>query len=63
MKEVSKINSITEYNKMVGVKTLHPLISAIDMSEVNQFSAFPMIANFYAIYFVEVECGVMKIWT
>lgn len=60
MKELLKISSITEYNKMMGVKTLHPLISAIDMSEVNHFPKFPMIANFYAIYFVEVECGVMK---
>ncbi|MFV0531324.1 MAG: helix-turn-helix domain-containing protein [Flavobacteriales bacterium] len=60
MGEVLKINSITDYNRIVGVKTLHPLISAIDMTEVDHFPISPMVSNFYTIYFVEVECGVMK---
>ncbi|SHL41890.1 Helix-turn-helix domain-containing protein [Chishuiella changwenlii] len=45
---------------MIGVKTLHPLISAVDMSEVDNFPLSPMISNFYTIYFIEIECGVMK---
>lgn len=60
MEEVIEVKSITEYNKMVGVKTLHPLISAIDMTEVEHFPIAPMLSNFYTIYFVEVECGTMK---
>lgn len=60
MDELSKINSITEYNKIVGVNTIHPLISAIEMSEVSEFPISPIFSNFYSIYFVEAECGLMK---
>lgn len=60
MEEILKINSIAEYNRLVGAKTLHPLVSAIDISEVGKFLISTIVSNFYTIYFVEVECGVMK---
>ncbi len=60
MEKILKVNSISDYNRMVGAKTWHPLISAIEMAEVEQFPMAPLVADFYAIYFVEVECGTIK---
>jgi hypothetical protein len=33
MEEIIKIESAGDYNKMLGIKTLHPLVSVIDSVE------------------------------
>lgn len=32
-KELLNIRTVTEYNEMLGVETLHPLVSVIDLSK------------------------------
>lgn len=34
MGEILKMNTIHDYHEFLGVKTLHPLVSVIDLSEV-----------------------------
>ena len=40
MNDIVKIKSVTEYNKLVGQETLHPLVSMIDFSKTKPFHYF-----------------------
>ena len=33
MNEIIQLNSVDVYNKMYGLKTLHPLVSVVDLRE------------------------------
>lgn len=57
MSDINRINSITEYNNLVGQETLHPLISIIDFSKVEPFSFFKAQMNLYAIFLKDIKCG------
>lgn len=57
MSDIIKINSVTEYNNMVGQETLHPLISIIDFSKVDPFAFQKTQINLYAIFLKDIKCG------
>ena len=59
MEEIVKLESITTY-KMRGVKTLHPLITVIDLSKAEPMAAKTFNFGLYAIYLKELECGELK---
>lgn len=40
MGEIIRINTVAEYNKQVGVETLHPLVSVVDFEKVEPFCYF-----------------------
>lgn len=56
-KKILNIETISEYNNMLGVETLHPLVSVIDMSKVAPIRHMRHIFGFYAIFLKEVKCG------
>lgn len=55
--EIHKIKSIDEYNKLMGVETLHPLVSVIDWSKCEPMRHGKFIFEFYAVFLKEVKCG------
>jgi len=57
MNEISRINTITEYNNFIGQETLHPLVSIIDFSQIEPFYFFRKQMGIYAIFLKEVKCG------
>lgn len=57
MKEIMRINTVTEYNNLIGQETLHPLISLIDFSKIEPFHFFRAHLGVYAIFLKEVKCG------
>nr|WP_319271285.1 helix-turn-helix domain-containing protein [uncultured Draconibacterium sp.] len=57
MSDVKKINSVTEYNNLVGQETLHPLVSVIDFSKVEPFRYFKGQMDVYAIFLKDIKCG------
>lgn len=59
MSEITKINSITEYNKLVGIETLHPLVSVVDFEKVEPFCYFRRQLGVYAIFLKDAKCGNM----
>lgn len=59
MSEISRINTVTEYNNLVGQETLHPLVSVIDFSKVEPFYFFRKQMGIYAIFLKEAKCGNM----
>lgn len=60
MEEIVKLDSVTEYNKMRGVETLHPLITVIDLSKATPMPAQSFHFGLYAIYLKELKCGELK---
>ena len=57
MSEISRINTITEYNNFIGQETLHPLVSVIDFSKIEPFYFFRKQMGIYAIFLKEAKCG------
>ncbi|GAA5089890.1 helix-turn-helix domain-containing protein [Chryseobacterium ginsengisoli] len=60
MEEIVKIDTVTNYNKMRGVQTLHPLITVIDLAKTDPMPAQTFRFGLYAIYLKELKCGELK---
>lgn len=60
MSEIIKIETIDQYNKLRGIKTLHPLISVMDLSQLAAMPSHTFNFGFYAIYLKELICGEIK---
>jgi len=60
MDEILKLDSITQYNSMRGVETLHPLVSVVDMSNATPAQSARIHFGFYCVFLKEVNCGDLK---
>ena len=56
-KKIRNIETVSEYNDMLGVETLHPLVSVIDLSQARMLRHARQTFSFYAIFLKEVKCG------
>lgn len=56
-KQVLNIDSVVAYNTMLGIETLHPLVSVIDMAQVRMLRHRRQLFGFYALFLKEVKCG------
>ena len=59
MNEILKLNTVTEYNKLAGVETLHPLVSVVDFEKSEPFCFFIAQLGFYTIFIKDTKCGNM----
>ena len=59
MDKIIHIENIFQYNERVGVETLHPLVSVIDMSQARRLSHQRQTYGFYTVFLKEVKCGDM----
>lgn len=59
MDGITRINTVTEYNNIVGQETLHPLVSIIDFEKAQPFYYFRMQLSMYAIFLKDLKCGDM----
>lgn len=57
MQKITKLESVTQYNQLRGVKTLHPLVTMVDLSKAAPMPAQTFHFGLYAIYLKELECG------
>lgn len=61
MEDIIQIESISQYNNMRGVKTLHPLITIIDLSKIiKPIDEGTFNFGLYAVYLKELNCGELK---
>jgi AraC-like DNA-binding protein len=60
MEEIVKIDSVTGYNNMRGVETLHPLVTVLDLSKAQPMPAKTFNFGVYAVYLKELKCGELK---
>lgn len=49
--------SISEYNNLLGVETLHPLVGVVDWAEARPMRHARQSYGFYAVMLKEVKCG------
>ncbi len=57
MEKVRRLNTVGEYNGLVGQETLHPLISIIDFEKTEPFCHFRSQTGMYVIFLKESKCG------
>jgi len=60
MEEIVKIDNVAAYNNMRGVKTLHPLVTLLDLSKAVAMPAKTFNFGLYAVYLKELDCGELK---
>src|ERR1700742_3476668 len=60
MEKIVKIESVSQYNNLRGIETLHPLVSVIDMSKAHAMAAQSFNFGIYAIYLKEFKCGELR---
>lgn len=56
-KSVLHIESVCQYNKLLGIETLHPLVSVIDLSAAHPIKHMRHTFGMYVIFLKEVRCG------
>lgn len=57
---IIKLDTIEKYNRILGVKTLHPLVSVTDMSTLKDIKHCCKEFGFYCIYYKNLECGTIQ---
>lgn len=60
MEKIEQLNKISDYNDLLGVETLHPLVSVIDFSKCKPVNHGSFNFGFYAIFLKDVKCGDIK---
>jgi AraC-like DNA-binding protein len=60
MDEIVKLDSVVAYNNMRGPKTLHPLVTVLDLSKADPMPARIFNFGLYAVYLKELNCGEVK---
>lgn len=56
-KNLLNMETVAEYNELLGVETLHPLVSVIDLSKAHRIRHSRHTFGFYAVFLKEVKCG------
>lgn len=60
MEEITRIDTIHQYNEYMGVKTLHPLVSVVDMSICTPRQFHRINYGLYCIFLKNVTCGPLR---
>lgn len=54
------MESVQDYNEYLGVETLHPLVSVVDMSELVEIRHSLKRFGFYCIFLKQLDCGAIQ---
>jgi AraC family transcriptional regulator, transcriptional activator of pobA len=60
MEKIVKIESVSQYNTLMGEETLHPLVSVIDFSKAKPQKHSLMNMGLYTMFLKDVKCGDLK---
>ncbi|BAV05966.1 transcriptional regulator, AraC family [Filimonas lacunae] len=60
MEEIVKMDSVSQYNQLRGVETLHPLVSVMDLSTAKPMPEKTFNMGLYIIYLKELKCGELR---
>ena len=61
MGTIVKLNTIQEYNMVMGVETLHPLVSVVDFSTLKSLKHGRKNFGFYCIFLKQLKCGELDV--
>ena len=57
MGTIVKLNTVQEYNRTMGVETLHPLVSVVDFSTLSSLKHGRKNFGFYCVFLKQLKCG------
>jgi len=57
MEKIIRLDTVTDYNNFLGIKTQHPLVSVIDASKIKPLHHVRKNIGFYVIYLKDVQCA------
>ncbi len=57
MDDIIRLDEVSQYNELIGVKNMHPLVSVIDFSNVKPIQHLKKYLGFYAIFLKDTKCG------
>lgn len=57
MRDIVRLDSVQDYNELLGVETLHPLVSVVDMSQLEVIVHSRKNFGFYCIFLKQIDCG------
>ena len=57
MGTIVKLNTVQEYNRAMGVETLHPLVSVVDFSTLKSLKHGRKNFGFYCVFLKQLKCG------
>jgi len=60
MDEITRLDNISQYNTLRGMKTYHPLVSVYELSQMRLIPEIRVNFGFYCIFLKEVKCGDLK---
>lgn len=60
MEELLKFDTISQYNAFNKNKTLHPLVSIVDLSKAEPRKLRRMSYGFYTVFLKEIKCGDLR---
>jgi AraC-like DNA-binding protein len=60
MDKIERIDTVNQYNRLIGVDTLHPLISVINFTQIPAIQYFRRYMGIYAIFLKDIKCGNMR---
>lgn len=60
MSDILTLDHVYEYNALMGVETLHPLVSVIDFSKCGPMRHTLHNFGFYTVFLKQVHCGDMR---
>jgi len=60
MDDILRFNTITEYNEFNNHRTLHPLVSVIDLSKADPRPARRLSYGFYTVFLKKIKCGDLR---
>ncbi|MDE5691459.1 MAG: helix-turn-helix transcriptional regulator [Alistipes sp.] len=57
MSKIEHFEHVFEYNDLLGIETLHPLVSVIDLSKSRKIRHMRHTFGFYTLFLKDVKCG------
>lgn len=57
MNDIITLDNVQDYNRLLGTKTLHPLVSVTDLSTLESIRHCRKNFGFYCVFFKELDCG------
>lgn len=59
MSDIVKLETVQDYNKLLGVETLHPLVSVVDFSQLETIKYVRKYFGFFCVIYKELQCGTL----
>lgn len=57
--KIINMENVQDYNDNLGVETLHPLVSVVDMSELSVIRHSRKYFGFYLLILKQIDCGML----